>query len=40
VLEAAAADIVFEDGAFRVVGTDRAIPSTAVARTVIRAFRA
>ncbi|HEY7366719.1 MAG TPA: xanthine dehydrogenase family protein molybdopterin-binding subunit [Methylomirabilota bacterium] len=31
-LEAAPADIVFTDGAFRVVGTDRAIPFTAVAR--------
>ncbi|HSF07468.1 MAG TPA: xanthine dehydrogenase family protein molybdopterin-binding subunit, partial [Methylomirabilota bacterium] len=31
-LEAAAADIVFADGAFRVVGTDRAMPFTAVAR--------
>jgi carbon-monoxide dehydrogenase large subunit len=31
-LEAAVADVVFTDGAFRVVGTDRAIPFTAVAR--------
>jgi aerobic carbon-monoxide dehydrogenase large subunit len=31
-LEAASADIVFEDGAFRIVGTDRAITLDAVAR--------
>ena len=31
-LEAAAADVVFKGGAFQVVGTDRAVPFTAVAR--------
>jgi carbon-monoxide dehydrogenase large subunit len=31
-LEAAAADVAFKDGAFQVVGTDRAVPFTAVAR--------
>ena len=31
-LEAAVPDIVFADGTFRVVGTDRAVPFTAVAR--------
>jgi carbon-monoxide dehydrogenase large subunit len=31
-LEAAAADVVFREGAFHVVGTDRAIPFTGVAR--------
>jgi carbon-monoxide dehydrogenase large subunit len=31
-LEASPADLVFTDGAFRVVGTDRAMPFTAVAR--------
>jgi aerobic carbon-monoxide dehydrogenase large subunit len=31
-LEAAAADVVFAGGVFRVVGTDRAVPFTAVAR--------
>jgi carbon-monoxide dehydrogenase large subunit len=32
-LEAAPADVAFEDGRFRVVGTDRAMPFAAVART-------
>jgi carbon-monoxide dehydrogenase large subunit len=31
-LEAAAPDVVFKDGAFQVVGTNRAVPFTAVAR--------
>ncbi|MGB6537324.1 MAG: xanthine dehydrogenase family protein molybdopterin-binding subunit [Xanthobacteraceae bacterium] len=35
-LEAAAADIEFADGAFRIVGTDRALPLTAVAQSFYR----
>jgi carbon-monoxide dehydrogenase large subunit len=35
-LEAAAGDIEFKDGAFRIVGTDRALPLTAVAKGFYR----
>jgi len=35
-MEAAPADVVFEDGTFRVVGTDRAMPLTDVARAFYR----
>jgi carbon-monoxide dehydrogenase large subunit len=35
-LEAAAGDIEFKDGAFRIVGTDRALPLTAVAKAFYR----
>ncbi len=35
-LEAAAGDIEFADGAFRIVGTDRALPLTAVAQAFYR----
>ncbi len=35
-LEAAAGDIEFKDGAFRIVGTDRALPLTAVAQAFYR----
>jgi aerobic carbon-monoxide dehydrogenase large subunit len=35
-LEAAPADVTFEDGRFRVVGTDRALPLTDVARAFYR----
>jgi aerobic carbon-monoxide dehydrogenase large subunit len=35
-LEAAAGDIEFNDGAFRIVGTDRALPLTAVAKAFYR----
>ncbi len=36
ILEAAAGDIEFKDGAFRIVGTDRALPLTDVARAFYR----
>ena len=35
-LEAAAGDIEFKDGAFRIVGTDRALPLTDVAKAFYR----
>jgi aerobic carbon-monoxide dehydrogenase large subunit len=35
-LEAASGDIEFKDGAFRIVGTDRALPLTAVAKAFYR----
>ncbi len=35
-LEAAAGDIEFKDGSFRIVGTDRALPLTAVAKAFYR----
>jgi aerobic carbon-monoxide dehydrogenase large subunit len=35
-MEAAAADIEFKDGSFRIVGTDRALPLTAVAMSLHR----
>jgi carbon-monoxide dehydrogenase large subunit len=35
-LEAAAGDIEFKDGAFRIVGTDRALPLTGVAKAFYR----
>ncbi len=35
-LEAAAGDIEFKDGAFKIVGTDRALPLTAVAKSFYR----